>query len=451
MLYQFRKDVENGKLPTVSWLVAPENFSDHPSAPWFGSWYLSEAMDILTKNPEVWKKTIFVLAYDENDGYYDHVPPFVAPQHDNPETGQVSEEIDTRLDHVKMEKDIPGPIGLGFRVPLVIASPWSRGGYVNSQVFDHTSTLQFLEKFLNKKFGKNIKETNITQWRRTVCGDLTSIFRKYNGEKITGLPFIEKDPFIESIHKAKFKNVPSNYKKLSGKEIQQINNNPNKSGYMPQQEKGSRPACALPYELDAEGDLSADKSFFLISMVAGNLYFKDQSAGCPFTIYSYGTEFKTKNYAVSAGDQLFDKTFLTEFENDNYDIRLYGPNGFYRSYKGNKNDPPISISFFKDSNYNADKKTHELTGGILMKFINPDLKNQYKIKVVDNVYHSFGPIVKNIPNVNESPVTTIALDVNPNSCWYDFSVFVEGNNVFEKRYAGHIETGKESMSDPAMG
>ena len=451
VLHQFREDVNNGKLPTVSWMVAPETFSDHPSAPWFGSWYLSEVIDILTKNPEVWKKTIFVLAYDENDGYFDHVPPFIAPEHNNPLSGHASEAIDTRLDHVKLEKDIPGSIGLGFRVPLIVASPWSRGGYVNSQVFDHTSTLQFLEKFLSKKFGKDIRETNITPWRRTVCGDLTSVFRKYNGEKITGLPFVDKDPFIESIHKAKFKNVPSNYKNLSAEEIRQINKNPNKSVYMPQQEKGSRPACALPYELDAEGDLSADKSFFLISMVVGNLYFKDQSAGCPFTIYSYGTEFKTKNYAVSAGDQLFDKTFLTEFENDNYDIRLYGPNGFYRSYKGNKNDPRISISFFKDSNYNVGKKTYELTGRILMKFINPDLKNQQKIKIVDNAYHSFEPIIKNIPNVNESPVTTIALDANPSSCWYDFSVFVEGNDVFEKRYAGHLETGTESMSDPAMG
>ncbi|MEO8712083.1 MAG: phospholipase C, phosphocholine-specific, partial [Parafilimonas sp.] len=233
VLYQFRKDVEEGNLPTVSWLVAPENFSDHPSAPWFGSWYLSEAMDILTKNPEVWKKTIFILTYDENDGYFDHVPPFVAPKHDKPETGLVSEGIDTRLDHVKLKDDVPGPIGLGFRVPLVIASPWSRGGYVNSQVFDHTSCLQFLETFLNKKFGKNIEETNITKWRRTICGDLTSAFKPYNGEKTEVLPFLKKDTFIESVHKAKFKNVPSNYKSLTAAEIEQVNKNPKASEYIP--------------------------------------------------------------------------------------------------------------------------------------------------------------------------------------------------------------------------
>ncbi|MEP6466727.1 MAG: hypothetical protein ABJB05_10500, partial [Parafilimonas sp.] len=97
------------------------------------------------------------------------------------------------------------------------------------------------------------------------------------------------------------------------------------------------------------------------------------------------------------------------------------------------------------------EKNYELTGKILMKFINPDLKNQYTIRITDNTYNSFKPIIKNIPNVNEShePVT-ITIDANPSLCWYDFSVVVEGNNVFEKRYAGHIETGKESKSDPAM-
>ncbi len=79
VLHQFRTDVDSGKLPTVSWLVPPCNFSDHPGAPWYGAWYLSEVIDILTKNPEVWKKTIFILTYDENDGYFDHIPPFVAP------------------------------------------------------------------------------------------------------------------------------------------------------------------------------------------------------------------------------------------------------------------------------------------------------------------------------------------------------------------------------------
>src|SRR5690606_19599598 len=152
LFHQFRQDVDTDNLPTVSWLVSPQNFSDHPSAPWYGAWYVSEILNILTKNPEVWKKTIFLLTYDENDGSFDHVPPFVAPDPLNPKTGKCSSSINTDVEYIRLEDEIQngidkkeargGPIGLGFRVPLIVASPWSRGGYVCSQVFDHTSALK---------------------------------------------------------------------------------------------------------------------------------------------------------------------------------------------------------------------------------------------------------------------------------------------------------------------
>src|SRR6185437_2487381 len=54
ILRNFRRDVCSGKLPTVTWLSAPGHFSDHPYSPWYGAWYVSEVMDILTQNPEVW-------------------------------------------------------------------------------------------------------------------------------------------------------------------------------------------------------------------------------------------------------------------------------------------------------------------------------------------------------------------------------------------------------------
>ncbi len=437
VLHQFREDVQSGKLPTISWLVAPETFSDHPSAPWFGSWYLSEAMDILTKNQEVWKKTIFILAYDENDGYFDHVPPFTAPDHRNPATGAVSKGIDTSVDRVKLEEDIPGSIGLGFRVPLIIASPWSRGGWVNSQVFDHTSTLQFLEVFLNKKFGKKIDETNITKWRRTVCGDLTSVFRQYNGEKITGLPFIKKSPFIESIHKAKFKNVPSNYKSLAADEIEQINKNPVASRYMPQQEKGIRPSCAIPYEIHADGNLATDGNSFEIILSADNKIFKEHAAGSPFIIYSYNyrkQDFSEKNYALSAGDSLKDVWLTADFDNGYYHLQVLGPNGFFRKFKGNKNDPRITISLQYLANGNAE-----------LRLYNTGSQKQI-VTIADNSYNT-GIITKQLDaKVN----TTVVIDLSKNFGWYDFSVSVKESNVFEKHYAGHIETGKDSKSDPAM-
>src|SRR5699024_7793935 len=93
-LYQFREDVENGKLPRVSWLVGSQRFSDHPSSPWFGAWYVSEVLKILTDNPEVWKKTIFILTYDENDGYFDHIPPFTPADPEDEKSGFSSEGID---------------------------------------------------------------------------------------------------------------------------------------------------------------------------------------------------------------------------------------------------------------------------------------------------------------------------------------------------------------------
>ena len=272
VLHQFRKDVQGGQLPAVSWLVAPANLSDHPSAAWFGAWYLSEAMNILTQNPEVWKKTIFILTYDENDGYFDHAPPFVAPHPHRAETGFASKGIDTSVEYVELEQDRSGkpggrresPIGLGYRVPMIVASPWSRGGCVCSQVFDHTSVLQFLEKFLTHKTGKPIEETNISQWRRTVCGDLTSVFRAAPNKEPANPPFLPRDAFFKEIDRAKYKPVPSGYVQLTHEALEQIRRDPRGTRWLARQEPGVRPSCALPYELYVDGALAADRKRFAI-------------------------------------------------------------------------------------------------------------------------------------------------------------------------------------------
>src|SRR5690606_23706741 len=299
VLYQFRKDVDAGKLPTVSWLVPSQNFSDHPSAPWYGAWFTSEILDILTKNPEVWKKTIFIVTYDENDGYFDHIPPFVPPDPRNPSTGKCSPGVNVVPDEfIRKENELrdgvpkaqarSAPIGLGNRVPLLIASPWSRGGKVCSEVFDHTSTLQFLEVFLNKKFNKQIKQTNISTWRRAVCGDLTSAFSTFQETKQDKVDYLSRDPFIQQIHSAQFRKEPTTFKKLTEQEIKQINDNPASSPLMPRQEPGVRPAAALPYQLYADGSISADKKHFRLSFEAKDDVFGERSAGAPFKVYAPG-------------------------------------------------------------------------------------------------------------------------------------------------------------------
>jgi phospholipase C len=455
VLKQFRDDVKNGNLPTVSWLVAPENFSDHPSAAWFGVWYISEVLDILTQNPEVWKKTIFVLTYDENDGYYDHLPPFVAPHPHKPSTGLTSAGIDTGVDYVagndqQSSKELAreSAIGLGYRVPMVIASPWSRGGWVNSEVFDHTSSIQFLEKFLSNKTGKKIEEPNISQWRRTVCGDLTSAFRPYNGEKITLPVFLERDEFIEGIHKTQFKQLPSNYKKLTAEETAAINKAPWASPLMPQQEKGIRNACALPYELYADCKMTADQKVVEITLRAGKI-FGDRSAGSPFHIYAPGKyqqqDFQNRAYAVIAGQGLKDKWQLNDFENNTYHLQVYGPNGFFRAFSGNQQDPPAEVEFL----YETDAKRDDLfTGNVYIRFSNSG-KQPLLFEVTDNAYKAPQKNIT-VPPV-EDVTKSIIINTSKTFGWYDFSVKLKGNQQFERRYAGRVENGQPGKTDPFMG
>lgn len=454
ILHQFRADVKAGKLPTVSWLVAPEKFSDHPDAPWYGAWYVSEALDILTQNPEVWKKTIFILTYDENDGLFDHIPPFVAPHHEKPETGKASAGIDCSVEQVNItherkraykdpEKQArENAIGLGYRVPLVVASPWSRGGRVCSEVFDHTSVLQFLEVFLSKKTQKPVTEPNISAWRRTVCGDLTSIFKPYRGEKIALPVFLDKEPFIKRIHQAKFQGKPSNFKAFSSVEIAKVNQGDPHFDWGAQQEKGIRAACALPYELYAEG--RATDSQFELRFGVGNRVFGAKSSGSPFLGYTakpYRGEWAaSRNYAVKPGDTLMDTWTISDFEGGQYCLEVYGPNGFYRAFQGTKDTDFIETALSYES------RNGVLTGNVILEIKNNSPKS-VQCAIRDVSYKAPLKTVKLAPNSTQKQT----INLQKSHYWYDLAVTVVGHSDFERRYAGHVETGRDSFTDPAMG
>ncbi|MBO0834521.1 MAG: DUF756 domain-containing protein, partial [Actinobacteria bacterium] len=143
-------------LPEVSWIVAPYRYSEHPSSDTpHGERYVKKVLDILQGNPDIWNHTLFILNYDENDGLFDHVlPPW-------PETGTADEYAGNY------------PLGFGPRVPMLLVSPWTRGGYVATEVFDHTSTIKFLELWA-ANMGKPFTCPNISDWRRSIAGDLTS-------------------------------------------------------------------------------------------------------------------------------------------------------------------------------------------------------------------------------------------------------------------------------------
>ncbi|WP_251106437.1 alkaline phosphatase family protein [Alloacidobacterium dinghuense] len=177
----FLADVASGNLPQVSWLVGSVLTSDHPPSPSiFGENLLSLIVSALTANPTLWAKTVLLVTYDENGGFFDHVAPVTAPLGTAGEYVTAPAIPDPTVIGSPM---IAGPIGLGFRVPMLIISPFSRGGLVSSDLFDHTSVLRFLETL----FG--VEVPNLSAWRRATVGDLTSALNfKKTDQSIPNLP-----------------------------------------------------------------------------------------------------------------------------------------------------------------------------------------------------------------------------------------------------------------------
>jgi len=170
VLSTFLKDVTNNALPEVSWIVAPAGYCEHPSyTPDYGAHYVNTVLQALFANPGLWQSTALFITYDEHDGFFDHqLPP-------TPEVTVTDEYIGGL------------PVGPGTRVPMLICSPWTRGGYVDSNVYDHTSMLEFLAAWTG------VKPANVTPWRASVTGDLTAAFDFARPDfSIPGLPTLDQ-------------------------------------------------------------------------------------------------------------------------------------------------------------------------------------------------------------------------------------------------------------------
>lgn len=220
---QLQADVTDNTLPSVSWIAAPEAFSEHSNWPTnYGAWYISQVLDTLTSNPDVWSKTALIITYDENDGFFDHVVP---PHANNP---QVQGASTVPTDHEYYEgQHGDGAYGLAPRVPTFVVSPWSTGGWVCSEVFDHTSVIRLMEA----RFG--VEEPNITPWRRAVCGDLTSAFDfAKTAVEVPELPSTSAWAPKDKLRHPDYQPVPP------------------EQGELPSQEPGTRPSRAIDYRLD---------------------------------------------------------------------------------------------------------------------------------------------------------------------------------------------------------
>ena len=308
LLTDLRADVKAGRLPQVSWIAAPEAYTEHPNWPTdFGAWYIAQVLDALVSNPEVWSKTVFIVNYDEEGGFFDHVVPPTPPQ--SPQHGASTVPFEDEI--FPGDATHPaGPYGLGLRVPMLVVSPWSRGGWVNSQVFDHTSIIQFIEK----RFGgqhPEIIETNIRPWRRAVVGDLTSAFdfRTPN----TSLPPL---PNVDAL-------MPSSKIKQPDMSLAV----PGTQG-IPQQEPGIRRSRALPYRLSVDGRLDTGTgSFKLLMRNTGE-------AAAVFQVRAAHATTLPRSYTVEPGKSLEGVWSAAWSGHSTYDLQVHGPNGFFRAYRG---------------------------------------------------------------------------------------------------------------------
>ena len=415
----FREDVRTGKLPQVSWIASPEAYSEHANWPAnFGAWYISQILDILTSNPDVWSKTILFINWDENDGGFDHIVSPTPPTNSTDGKSTVDTKNELYVDNGS--GFISGPIGLGTRVPLLAISPWSKGGYVNSQVFDHTSLIQFIEQRFGQKY-PDIIEPNITPWRRAVTGDLTSIFNFANpNEHKASLP--KTASYLPP-------EANSNPSYASGRPSYPVTPSNVVLG-VPTQELGIRPARAIPYELEVYGTASfADSRFSIHFNNTGD-------AAAVFQVRSGNSTDLPRTYTVEPGKQLSDDWQVSS----SYDLSVYGPNGFFRSFKGSLTDSSKNSNLIVRESYDTEDR-----GGISLQIENSSQKAA-EVRVLDA--YTGHELVKHIASHDDLDKDWSLYDFHG---WYDLVIRVTGDSSYEYRLAGHVETGKDSITDPALG
>ncbi|MBI2732355.1 MAG: phospholipase C, phosphocholine-specific [Aquabacterium sp.] len=392
----FRHDVMNDQLPAVSWIIAPEALSEHPRGqPNAGAHYVNQYLDALASNPAVWAKTVFILTYDENGGFFDHVSPPV------PLPGTPDEFVNGES------------IGLGFRVPTIVCSPWSRGGWVASETFDHTSILQFLEKWTG------VSEPNISAWRRQVCGDLTSCFDFKVSD--TSRPVLPDTASLAS---------------ASQGQCSTLLPLPAYSSTMPAQEAGQKPLRQAPVQLDCwlSSDLANEGKVWINWANKG-------SKSAPLQINANkhrvdGPWF----YQADPGQSGKDYWHVVWYGGGYYDLEVHGPAQFMRRFRGYLN------AFAVNGQPEPDVKL--LTQGpgqpVTITFSNPGSK-PVTLTVVDRI--AAGGTVNWAVTLKGKETRTLSFTTTND--WYDLGVTVNGDSTFYQSLVGHVE-GRDGLTRPKL-
>ena len=398
-----RRDVLGGRLPQVSWIVAPREYCEHPgpSTPVQGGWYTEQVLDALTADPAVWSKTVLLIMYDENDAFFDHMPPPAPPSRRPDGSLAGASTVDDGAERHR-DGNVYGP---GPRVPLWAVSPWSRGGWVNSEVFDHTSVIRFLEA----RFG--VMEPNIGPWRRAVFGDLTSCF-----------DFAAADPQPPSLRpqtKAWADEARARQRALAGIEVPAAADQ-----RLPRQAAGVRPSRALPYRLDVAA--TADAARGLLTLAFAN----SGSAAAVFHVYDrLRLGELPRRYTVEPGKRLDDS--WRPSGQGAYDLWVLGPNGFHRQFSGR-----LSVA--------AAGVTLGVEGGHLVFALRNHGDAPCEFEISQSAYRRMSVRLA----VAAGAVQAWRWNPAHDGCWYDITIAADG---LQQRYAGRLETGRHGVSDPAMG
>lgn len=384
VLAQFLNACESGTLPAVSWIVAPYAYSEHPSArPVDGAAYTQTVLNAIWAQPDLWHRTVVLINYDEHDGFFDHVVSPTAPP------GTPDEFVDEL------------PVGLGPRVPMTVISPWSRGGWINSQVFDHTSVLRFLELWTG------VREPNISAWRRRLCGDLSTCFDFSHFD--ARVPTLPDTAELRRQADRRESKLPVPTPPPPGQQV------------VPTAEPGTARARSLPYQPWANPSWNGGS----LSIAMGNdgdqelqLQVYDLISNVPAQrIDVPGHQHRTAPVGVAAA----------------YRIAVHGPNRFLRQFAGDIASRGIEI-------------TMALSG----------TPSDPRLSIIGQnaTQHDVTVQITGITQIRRRMTLTpgshsLVTDWTPTQHgWYDVTVRLLDDPTFERRFSGHLETGADSITGP---
>ncbi|WP_424215935.1 phosphocholine-specific phospholipase C (plasmid) [Streptomyces sp. BI20] len=386
LLTRIKADIRNRTLPKVSWVVPTAALSEHPSSstPVGSAGLVHDLLDAIASDPKTWSTTALFINFDENDGYFDHVPSPTAPR---PDSGDGDDWFGGR------------PVGPGPRVPMTVVSPWTVGGFVNSEYFDHTSVIRFLEKWTG------VQEPNISAWRRGVFGDLTSVF---DFDRAHRQPPVEQPGPVPA-------------------PIGRWNPVPPAAQARPVQEPGTRPTRPSPYRLGLRAEVTAGE----VGLRLGN----NGSRTAVVTAYP-GDGSTPRTWTLSGRDTLT-SAVPHPTGAEGYDLRVHAPGW--------------SVWELRGRGVGAEATASERAGARTVDIACANPSDRTRTLLVGESTHARRGEDR-ITSVRLAPGRrrTVSVPVARHG-WYDIVVLDEEDPSFLRRISGHLSDGGHGTTDPATG